>query len=362
MGDAAPVGRQERALARATPERWGMEKIAQEVDEGVYRFRLASPSGLVVNAWLLRHDGGLTLVDTGFPKTVDQLEAGLQSLGCALRDVDHVLYTHTHVDHMGGGVALGDRWDALQWAWTHPASVFEDYVGHWERIPNHVEGFGVRLPDTPLRHAAMERLRLTPTSAYPSDRKVGLRNLQPVAPGESIAVGSLRLRCILADGHDPGHIVWLDETRGWAFSGDVVLNVPTPIVQYMGDRLPPYLRTLDRLAAAPIRKLFPGHGMSTVLVDQSLDRSRGYLRTQYDQLARGLEGHALDPLALLLQVLDGERRAPVARYGILLANYLALLDAMSALGYATQEADKRWRAARPWPRWEEAEVALKALP
>ncbi|PWK11263.1 MBL fold metallo-hydrolase [Tumebacillus permanentifrigoris] len=56
-----------------------------------------------VNVYLLKGKDCLTLVDTG-PKTVEAqeaLEAGLRAVGVRVEDLDQILLTHYHCDHVG---------------------------------------------------------------------------------------------------------------------------------------------------------------------------------------------------------------------------------------------------------------------
>jgi glyoxylase-like metal-dependent hydrolase (beta-lactamase superfamily II) len=73
---------------------------------------------LHVRAWLLRHPGGLALVDTGVGQTgapgpswfgaPGQLLEALRETGTPPDAVDTVVLTHVHDDHVGGGVVFAD--------------------------------------------------------------------------------------------------------------------------------------------------------------------------------------------------------------------------------------------------------------
>ena len=73
----------------------------------------------LVNVYLLDTDGGLVLLDTGFPGTAPKILAGIKQLGQAPADVRHIVLTHCHPDHIGSAAVLKRETGATVWA--HPA-------------------------------------------------------------------------------------------------------------------------------------------------------------------------------------------------------------------------------------------------
>src|SRR5918994_4747198 len=67
-----------------------------EVAPGVHRL-----GNEMVNFYLVEADGGLTLVDAGLPAFLDELEELLRSRGRTVADIDALLLTHAHGDHVG---------------------------------------------------------------------------------------------------------------------------------------------------------------------------------------------------------------------------------------------------------------------
>jgi glyoxylase-like metal-dependent hydrolase (beta-lactamase superfamily II) len=63
-----------------------------------------------VNVWLLRGDP-LTLVDTGpsTPEALVALEAGLEAAGVAIEEIELLLLTHQHSDHVGLAATIVER-------------------------------------------------------------------------------------------------------------------------------------------------------------------------------------------------------------------------------------------------------------
>src|SRR3954468_10917528 len=86
-----------------------------------------------VNAWLLRGDP-LTLIDTGprEDRALAALEAGLRREGLRLEDVELVLATHHHLDHVGLAATIRRRAGATIAALDRVAGYTEHYARHVE--------------------------------------------------------------------------------------------------------------------------------------------------------------------------------------------------------------------------------------
>ncbi|WP_336297670.1 MULTISPECIES: MBL fold metallo-hydrolase [Microbacterium] len=75
-----------------------------EVAPGVHRLGLAE-----VNCYLVVTPDGMTLVDAGLPRTGRVLDVVLDHLGARRSDIDAVLFTHGHFDHVGMARRLVDE-------------------------------------------------------------------------------------------------------------------------------------------------------------------------------------------------------------------------------------------------------------
>lgn len=84
----------------------------QKTDALLKRSFLSNPVEASINAFLLRDESRLVLVDTGAgdffgPGLGDKLVSSLASIGVAPEQITDVLLTHAHYDHMGGLVHGG---------------------------------------------------------------------------------------------------------------------------------------------------------------------------------------------------------------------------------------------------------------
>lgn len=330
---------------------------SRELADGVARIRLDSRCGLVVNAYVLQRDGHVALVDTGFPYTVGQLETGLAELGLRVDDIDDVLYTHLHVDHVGGGVALAPRWAPREWLWEGALPAFGDVFAHLEQTRTSPAWAAEVVPPDQATARRVREMRDKPRLPWRVDGDGTLSDPRGVAFGEVVDCGPWRVRCVDGRGHDPTHVGWYVEGQRWLFCGDAVLAVPTPIVRAMGDDLKVWVRTVHRWSQAlDVAWLLPGHGMPTRLVEPSYARSLNAFERVYDAtLARLSAAGIVDPLGVASDVLPGDRSRYAARSSVLLANADAVLHALAADGYLEEVEPQRFLAARAcppsWQRW-----------
>jgi glyoxylase-like metal-dependent hydrolase (beta-lactamase superfamily II) len=87
---------------------------ATQVTEGVHRLTQG-----VVNFYLVEEGGRLLLVDAGAPRDWDLLVGAVAALGRRIDDLEAVLLTHAHADHIG--TAERARATASARVWVHQA-------------------------------------------------------------------------------------------------------------------------------------------------------------------------------------------------------------------------------------------------
>jgi glyoxylase-like metal-dependent hydrolase (beta-lactamase superfamily II) len=204
-----------------------------------------------VNAYLVREDDGLTLIDTMLGGSAGKITAGAEASGAP---IVRILLTHAHADHIGSLDALNER-----------------------------------LPEAEVIISTRDaRLLAKDMSLDPDEPKDKLRGGYPgaktkpsrtVEPGDR--VGSLEV--IAAPGHTPGHVALLDPRDRTLYCGDAYstlggvatsakVNPRFPLALFTWHR-PTELESARALRALEPARLAPGHGNVVESPLEAMDRA-----------------------------------------------------------------------------------------
>jgi glyoxylase-like metal-dependent hydrolase (beta-lactamase superfamily II) len=222
-----------------------------DVAPGVHRIEHS-----FTNFYLLEEDDRLTLVDAGVPTAWEPLHAALRGIGRRLDDIEAVVLTHAHFDHVG----IAER--------------VRSQLG----IPVYVHENDVPLTQHPWRYDH-ERSRTpylaTQVRALPIVAAL-VRNRAWLAPPIKDVVryveGALPVpgapRALPCPGHTLGHCALHLADRDVVIAGDAVVTLD-PYTGRRGPRIVARaatvdsernLRTLDAIADTGARTVLTGHG------------------------------------------------------------------------------------------------------
>ena len=195
-----------------------------------------------ISSYLIRHNDGAVLVESGPGSTLPSLEAGLSKLGLSTRGITHVLLSHIHLDHAG----------AAGWLSRQGAQIFV----HPNGAPHLLNP---------------EKLIASATRIYGDQMQTLWGEFLPVVEDqltvtkdeEEIIVGNLRFLPLHTPGHAEHHCCYLFEDV--CFTGDVG-GVRIPGYQYMrAPMVPPELNfpkwigTIKRLRSLGFSRIAPTH-------------------------------------------------------------------------------------------------------
>ena len=165
------------------------QKIAADYPQGLIRNSL--------NVLLLRGNGVVALVDTGYARTVPELLAALQGAGVTPQDVTHVILTHAHGDHIGGLLQDGRP------VFPKAQILFsKKELEHWT---------------SPARQAAAPENARGIFAAVGAVVQAYGERVASFTPGSDICAGLPGIQAIDESGHTPGHVGIMAKADGKTF-------------------------------------------------------------------------------------------------------------------------------------------------
>jgi glyoxylase-like metal-dependent hydrolase (beta-lactamase superfamily II) len=168
-----------------------------QTDAALQKSFLGSPLELSDNAFLINTGSRLVLVDTGagalFGPTLGKLVANLRAAGYAPEQVDDILLTHMHPDHVGGLVANGQRVfpNAVVHADAHEAAYWLSKA-NMDKAPADSKGF--------FQGAIASVQPYVDAGKFQS-----FNGNADIVPG---------VKSMASPGHTPGHTAYLVESKG----------------------------------------------------------------------------------------------------------------------------------------------------
>lgn len=206
-----------------------MKKITEGIYAAIWRSYRENNS----NTYLIEQDGYRLIVDPGHYHLVRHWESGLQHLGINPEEINLVVITHGHPDHLEGAaifdgkvkVAIGEK----EYMWL------KRWAPSWE-------------PDLLLREGDLK-------------------------------LGTIKMKVIEAPGHSPGSIcLYLPEKRS-LFTGDVIFRDGIGRTDLPGGDGAKLKDSIRKLSGLDVEYLLPGHGEPVIgkkEVQRNFNQIEGY--------------------------------------------------------------------------------------
>ncbi len=236
------------------------------------------------------------LLDTGHGVAIyaGLLEAALKEL-CGSIELERIILTHAHVDHLGGVRQVIERFGEMEVSKM-------PWEGH----------------DAPA--GAM--------SAIGHDAVINTEGAT--------------LRAVFTPGHSPDHLCYYLEEECALFTGDVVLGAGTTVIPDDTGDLGEYMDSLRRLLALDIETIYPGHGPVIRNPKEKIGQYIAHRELRERQVLEAL-AHSAGPL---------EAMAIVKKIYVDVPEYLHLAAASSVRSHLRKlaregrvvEHEKRWSA------------------
>jgi glyoxylase-like metal-dependent hydrolase (beta-lactamase superfamily II) len=305
--------------------------------------RLSIPTPFMVgrvNCYLIEDDP-LTLVDCGpnSGKALDELERGLGEHGRRIEDLERIVITHQHLDHLGLVDILARRSGAEVCALDLLAPVIENFSQHAESDDELAQALMLRhgIPDNVVvALRAVSRM----ARGWGGSTAVSRR----LADGSSLEFAGRAFEVLHRPGHSPSDTVFFDAADGTLLAGDHLLKhiSSNPLISKplggadAGERphaLLSYIDSLRRTREMPIELVLPGHGDAfsghAELIDERL--------AMHERRARKIRGLLAEPMSAheIAQSLWGT--VAVTQAFLTLSEVLGHIDLLLERGEVVEE-------------------------
>ncbi len=214
-------------------------------------------TGPGTNTWLVGTGRRPILLDTGqgVPIYPGLLATGLKEL-CQATELDRIVLTHAHVDHLGGVKQVRGQWGELE-------VIKKPWIGQDQNAG---------APITAIEDGA-------------------------VVEGEGVT-----LRAIHTPGHAPDHLCYyLVEERG-LFTGDVVLGAGTTVIPDETGDLAQYMASLKRLLELDLETIYPAHGPVIRNPHQKIREYIAHRELRERQVLEALRDGPLEVMAIVKRI------------------------------------------------------------
>jgi glyoxylase-like metal-dependent hydrolase (beta-lactamase superfamily II) len=307
---------------------------------GIHRIALPTPF-LVgrVNCYLIE-DEPLTLIDTGpnSGKSLDDLERSLAVLGHRVEDLELIVVTHQHIDHVGLLEILARRSGAQVAA----LEALGPYLSEFSRSAAADDEFAQVVM---RRHGVPGDLATVLGSLAAAFRAFGSSGqvTHALRDGEDLKLRDRTLRIFHRPGHSPSDTILWDAEREILIAGDHLLArissnplVSRPLNGPSEPRpraLLQYMESLQATRELPARLVLPGHGDPVLEHAELIDERLRMHRRRAARVHQILDGAALSAYEIAVQMWGN---VAVTQAYLTLSEVLGHLDLLVASEQAVE--------------------------
>jgi glyoxylase-like metal-dependent hydrolase (beta-lactamase superfamily II) len=245
-----------------TPE----QALEQAALAGIHCLRIPTPFAVGrVNCYLLE-DEPLTLIDTGpnSGKALDELQSQLAEHGHAIEDLELLIVTHQHIDHLGLAEIVVQRSGAKVAA----LGAASERLANFDEDAEAEDSFAVELM---IRNGIPEEVTVALRSVSRSFRGWGshVQVTHPLADSQVLPFRDRTLQAIHRPGHSPSDTVFWDEERKILIAADhLIAHISSnPLISRPLDgsagrpqALVTYIESMRKTREMPAEIVLSGHG------------------------------------------------------------------------------------------------------
>lgn len=304
----------------------------KEVGPQIYSVPIPQPFYADNNVYII-NSGEPTLIDSGYIQSLGLLQRALKHIGLSLKKIEHIVYTHEHIDHISAALTLRSYTDAKMYGMAG----MTDYVGNFIEFVNRMQRAMNRLiykahrdkieRDFELKRAHEGWRNFLDSVDQGTRVNLNLHMDVELVEGDVIRVGDREIGFIYTPGHNRWHLTPYILGEGIYFTGDLVLENISAIYAELDGNLSDYYASLDRLMQLPIGRLMPAHGAEPKSPQKAIRLIRKTLALLERGIMRRLREGEYD-LSTMVREAIGPRAKSGGHYITALATIHAILQSL----------------------------------
>lgn len=294
------------------------------------------PEG-TVNSYLIKDDA-LSIIDVGTktPLALEALKEGIKKAGYQMGDIEQVILTHHHPDHVG-------------WidAFSNAEVLGHVYVDAWLRrdpvfLNSHFDFYMNRL----LEEGVPEKYHTWVKKMTRSEEMLGERTLTGIINDGDEIPGHKGLIAIETLGHAQSHFVFWNEEKQAMIGGDLLIDKisSNPLIEpplnpksKRAKSLLQYNASLKKLLTLPIDILYSGHGEEITNVHELVNARLEKQNLRAMRVLHMLENRPKNIFELTVELFPAHYKAQL---GLTLSQTIGQIDYLIDHHLITEEKDE----------------------
>lgn len=298
-------------------------------------FRIEIPLGIMfqtVNCYLIPGEQ-LTLIDCGLysEENWDLFQKKINDLGYQIKDIEQVIITHEHSDHIGLLPEIMAHSNAIVRApkviegWFSQPTEMKKRQGDFNKKIFSTVGFPQKIYNQVLQFVEMTKLG---RQIQEMDR------IHFYEAGDFLRIGNTEWEILNTPGHSLTQYVFLQKQEKRIFGSDMLLPIaPMPILMENPNKkdepvqpLIDLLHSFERLKKYNIQTVYPGHGETFQDANQMIDKQLARIQMRKEECYEAIKNGLISPYQINRKMYPYQFIPPDFSGMYMILGYLDLLQ------------------------------------
>ena len=269
-----------------------------------------------VNCYLVPGEQ-LTLIDCGWPSEENWklFQEKIKEQGYQVSDIEQVIITHEHRDHIGLLPEILTHSNAI----VRAPKMIEDWFSKPKKMNQiHLEFFKKLISSVGFPNDDLEKVYQSVEFAHSVNKIENLDRFEFFEEGDFLQIGNTEWEILNTPGHCPTQHVFLQKEQKRIFSSDMLLPIaPMPIVVEDPKKMNESVRALkelldsfERLRAYNIQTIYPGHGPVFEKANEMIDKQLARMKMRKEECLEAIKSGLNTPYKINRKMYPYQQMPP----------------------------------------------------